>query len=105
MRFFIAAVALFAIAISAGHAQMKGMESGGKAQGPSHKGTAVVKKVDRAGGKVSLAHDPIRSMNWPAMTMSFSVKDKAMLDKLAPGSKVDFEFVKQGSDHVITSVK
>jgi Cu(I)/Ag(I) efflux system protein CusF len=70
-----------------------------------HKGTAVVKKVDRAAGRVSLAHDPIKSMDWPAMTMTFTVKDKALLDKLAPGSKVEFEFLHQGTDYVITSVK
>ena len=105
MRYFVAVVVLSAIGISAGHAQMKGMESHGKVQGQSHKGTAVVKKVDRAGGKVTLAHDPIRSINWPAMTMTFMVKDKVQLDKLSPDRKIEFEFVQQGSDYVITSVK
>ena len=110
-----AVLALSLPVVSTSHAQMKGMdmkdmpmkgmEHGKKAEGKSHRGTGVIKNVDRAGGKVSLAHGPIESMNWPSMTMTFSVKDKAMLDKLAPGSKVDFEFVKQGSEHVITSVK
>jgi Cu(I)/Ag(I) efflux system protein CusF len=115
MKRLFAVVALSVTAASAGYAQMKGMdmkdmpiqgmESGKQAQGQSHKGTAVVKKVDRAAGKVSLAHDPIKSMDWPAMTMTFTVKDKALLEKLAPGRKVEFEFLHQGSDYVITSVK
>jgi Cu/Ag efflux protein CusF len=39
------------------------------------------------------------------MTMGFAVKDKALLGKLAPEKKIEFEFVQQGSDYVITSVK
>jgi Cu(I)/Ag(I) efflux system protein CusF len=44
-------------------------------------------------------------MNWPAMNMTFSVKDKALLDKFSQDKKVEFEFVQQGSDYVIKSVR
>jgi Cu(I)/Ag(I) efflux system protein CusF len=44
-------------------------------------------------------------MKWPAMTMAFTVKDKALMDKLAKDRKVDFEFEQQGREHVVTSVK
>jgi Cu(I)/Ag(I) efflux system protein CusF len=94
MKRLVAVIALSAIAISPGYAQIQ-----------SHKGTAVVKKVDPAGGRVTLAHGPIRSIDWPAMTMAFKVKDKALLDKLAVDKKIEFEFVQQGSDYVITSIK
>jgi Cu/Ag efflux protein CusF len=70
-----------------------------------HKGTGVVTNVDRAGGKVTLKHDPIKSLNWPTMTMAFGVKDKAMLESLDKDKKVDFEFVQQGQQFVITSIK
>ena len=76
-----------------------------KAQGEVHKGTGVVTNVDRAGGKVTLKHDPIKSLNWPTMTMAFAVKDKAMLNSLEKDRKVDFEFVQQGQQFVITSIK
>jgi Cu/Ag efflux protein CusF len=39
------------------------------------------------------------------MTMAFAVKDKVMLDKLAKDKKVEFEFVQQGQQFVITSIK
>lgn len=39
------------------------------------------------------------------MTMAFAVKDKAMLDKVAKDKKVEFEFVQQGRQFVITSIK
>jgi len=61
--------------------------------------------VDAAKGTVTLAHDPIKSLKWPAMTMSFLVKDKSTLAKLSAGGKVEFEFVQQGKDYIITSVK
>ena len=84
---------------------MKGMKSDKKADGQVHKGTGVVTNVDRTGGKVTLKHDPIKSLNWPTMTMAFGVKDKAMLDKLTKDKKVEFEFVQQGQQFVITSIK
>jgi Cu(I)/Ag(I) efflux system protein CusF len=88
----------------------KGMMTDGKAQGTStdgsvHKTSAVVKAVDPAMGKVTLAHAPIKSLKWPAMTMGFSVKDKSLFDKLKVGQKVDVEITKQGSDYVVTAVK
>jgi Cu(I)/Ag(I) efflux system protein CusF len=107
-RFAILAVAL-AFAFP-GHAQMKdmdmkGMKSDKKAEDRSHKGTGIVTNIDRTGGKVTLKHDPIKSLNWPTMTMAFAVKDRAMLDKLAKDKKVEFEFVQQGQQFVITSIK
>ncbi|MGH9955270.1 MAG: copper-binding protein [Nitrososphaeraceae archaeon] len=87
---------------------MKGMGNKPHANGPeaaTHKTTAVVKGIDAASGTVKLAHEPVKSLNWPAMTMGFSVKDKTLFDKLAIGQKVEVEFVQQGSDYVITAVQ
>jgi Cu(I)/Ag(I) efflux system protein CusF len=87
---------------------MKGMDMGKKpAAGAqtTHKATGVIKKVDPKAGIVTLAHDPVKSLNWSAMTMSFAVKDKVLLDKLQAGKKVEFDFVQQGKDYVITTVK
>lgn len=71
----------------------------------AYQATGVVKSVDRTNGAVKLAHDPVKSLNWPAMTMGFQVKEKALFDKLQPGKTVEVEFVQQGKDYVITSVK
>ena len=81
---------------------MKGMKSEQKA-GALHKGTGVVTKVEK--DKVTIKHEPIASINWPAMTMAFEVKDKALLDKVAKDKKVQFEFVQEGKKNVITSIK
>jgi len=44
-------------------------------------------------------------MSWSSMTMAFKVKDKVLLDKVSVGKKVTFEFVQEGRDYYVTSVK
>ncbi len=83
---------------------MKGMEKK-DAKGAVHKATGVVTKVDAAKNRVTIKHEPVQSLNWPAMTMAFTVKDKAMLEKMSKDRKIDFEFVQQGKDYVVTAVK
>jgi Cu/Ag efflux protein CusF len=50
---------------------------------------ATVKKIDKAAGKLTLAHGPLAN-GMPAMTMVYRVKDKSLLDKVQPGQKVRF---------------
>ena len=102
----------YAFAQSGGmnHADMKGMETGkpgatAVAKAPVIQASGVVKAANPAKGTVTLAHDPIKSLNWPAMTMAFGVKEPALFDKLPAGKKVSFEFVQQDSANIITAVK
>jgi len=52
-------------------------------------GDAVVKKIDKAGKKVTLAHGALPN-GMPAMTMAYAVKDAALLDGLKEGQKIRF---------------
>lgn len=70
-----------------------------------HEAVGTVKSVDPAAGTVTLAHGPVKTLNWPAMTMDFAVKDKALFDKLSVGRKVDVDIVQQEGKYVITAVK
>jgi Cu(I)/Ag(I) efflux system periplasmic protein CusF len=76
-----------------------------KSQAQAHKASGTVTRVDAASSKVTIAHGPVQSLKWPPMTMNFVVKDKALLGRLSQGKKVEFEFVQQGRDYVITSAK
>lgn len=76
----------------------------GKGQA-AHKAIGVVKKVDPKGGTVTLAHEAIKSLDWPAMAMAFRVADKALLDKLTVDRKVEVVFQQRGKDYVIISAK
>jgi membrane fusion protein, copper/silver efflux system len=62
----------------------------------------VVVEIEADG--LTLDHEPVPALKWPAMTMPFKLAD----DKLATGLKksqaVDFSFVKRGDDYVITGL-
>jgi len=83
----------------------KGKSAEKMSKGKPHKGVGTVEKVDPAAGTVTLAHGPVKSLNWPAMTMSFMVKDRALLEKVKPGAKVEFGFVESGKEYLITEIK
>jgi Cu/Ag efflux protein CusF len=50
----------------------------------------VVKKVDASRGEVAIAHDDIRNLDMPKMTMAFRVKDRAWLKKMREGDRIRF---------------
>ncbi|AOS78028.1 copper-binding protein [Hydrogenophaga borbori] len=109
----IAIASLVVVAASVGFAQstmgdMKGMGMDKKpAVGAqtAHAANGTIKRIDAKAGSVVIAHGPVSSLNWPPMTMSFKVKDKDLLAKLAVDKKVDFSFIKEGDDYVVTTVK
>jgi membrane fusion protein, copper/silver efflux system len=79
----------------------------GAAPGPaSHHGVGNIKEMDWAHATVTIAHDPIASLNWPAMTMDFRARDPALLRSLKPGQKVDFEIVEESAgEYVIVHIQ
>lgn len=50
----------------------------------------VVKKVDKAQGKLTLRHGPLQNLEMPGMTMVFRVQDANWLDQVKPGDSVRF---------------
>ena len=64
-----------------------------------------VRKVDLEAGKVTLKHADIKSLDMPAMTMVFVVKDKAMLEKLKTGDKVKFKAINEGGKFTVTDIQ
>ena len=70
----------------------------------THTATGVVKKIEPAAGRITLHHDPVAALGWPAMTMPFGVKDRKILASVKPEQKVQFEFVQAGGAPVITAI-
>ena len=54
---------------------------------------------------VTISHQPVPALNWPAMTMTFKAPDQAMVAGLQNGAAVEFSFRQQGSDNVLTEIK
>jgi Cu(I)/Ag(I) efflux system membrane fusion protein len=70
-----------------------------------HQGVGKLEEIDSSSSTVSLSHEPIASLKWPAMTMEFKVANAALLKDLKPGTKVTFEFVERApGEWVITSI-
>ena len=91
---------ILAVALMAGVAFAYAGEASKDAKAPAadqrahamHSATGVVKKLDAKAGMATIAHEPVKAANMPAMTMDFKVTDKAALAKLGEGKKVEFEF-------------
>lgn len=60
----------------------------------------TVKKIDKASGRVTLAHGPM--MDMPAMTMAYRVKDAAWLDQIKEGDKIRFAVEQKGGAMIIS---
>ncbi len=92
-----------------GHAIPSGMggmhHSDGAGSASSHSGTAAIRSIDPANGTVTLAHGPIASINWPAMTMEFKLKDKSLAEGLRAGDSVTFQFIRNGRDYLVTDIR
>ena len=55
------------------------------------KGRGKVIDVDAKSNHVTLNHEPIAELGWPAMTMGFKVKDSNQLRNLKAGDEVEFD--------------
>ena len=69
------------------------------------KGTGVIQHIDREKRTVTIKHGPLRGMNLPGMTVSYLVKDKAMLLNLQPMQRVEFQVIHDGRDYLITDIR
>jgi Cu/Ag efflux protein CusF len=63
----------------------------------------VVKKIDKAAGKVTVTHGPLSNLNMPAMTMVFRVKEAAWLEQMKNGGKI--RFVADSINNTLTIVR
>ena len=64
-----------------------------------------IRKVDKDSKKITIKHAEIKSLDMPAMTMVFQVKDPALLDKVQSGDKVKFKVIKSDSGYVVTELQ
>lgn len=64
----------------------------------------LVKKVDKAGSKLTLSHGPLPN-GMPAMTMAFGVSNGAWLEQLKVGDKIRFAAEQINGAMVVTRVE
>lgn len=111
MRKLIIALGL-AIVAGCGTAQaathdhdMSKPQAASQAVAAMHKGSGVLKAVNAKDGKVRIAHEPIDSLGWPAMTMWFALR-VSLPDETKAGDGVRFELEQINSkEWVITRIE
>jgi Cu(I)/Ag(I) efflux system protein CusF len=67
-------------------------------------GVGVITAIDTGAGTVTLSHQPIKELHWPAMTMGFKVAKPELLAGLAVGAKVKFDLQGSGMNQVVTAI-
>jgi Cu(I)/Ag(I) efflux system membrane fusion protein len=73
--------------------------------GEVYRGTARIVASDPKTGELTMDHDPIPALKWPAMVMDFEVADSAVLKDLKKGQAVNFEMVKKDDGFVVTAIR
>jgi protein SCO1/2 len=68
-----------------------------------HRGVGVIQSVDRENASVQIDHEAIKDF-MPAMDMPYQVKDKSLLDGIAPGDKVDFWLESAPSGSIVVKI-
>lgn len=75
------------------------------AQAAADMAEGEVRRVDKAGGKITLRHGEIKSLDMPPMTMVFQVSDRALLDRVSAGDKVRFRADQSGGNYRVTDLQ
>lgn len=75
-----------------------------KTQERVHRAIGIVTKVAREMGVLMIAHEPVASLDWPAMTMTFAVRDEALFDKVEQGDTISFDFVQSGESYTVIRI-
>ena len=110
MKLLPIATALLVSSLSMGAALAADMPAGMKmpheaSSPPAKHGktTGHVTEVDPSRSSVTIAHQAVSSLGWPAMTMTFKATPK-QLKGIATGDRVEFEFDQRNDANVITRI-
>ena len=92
------ALAFGAPALAGDHSHHGHHGDHGKQQetGRTAEGVGVIRAIAADGKSVTLHHEPIRELRWPAMTMDLVLADPKLAASLKEGAKVDFTLQQTG---------
>jgi len=61
----------------------------------------IIQSIDWTDQTVTIAHDPIMSLGWPAMIMDFKVIESVELHSLKPDQSIDFTLIENVSNEYV----
>jgi Cu(I)/Ag(I) efflux system periplasmic protein CusF len=68
-------------------------------------GIGTVTAIDAASGTVTIDHEAINAIPWPAMTMKFKAEDPMILKGIATGDHVAFELKSAKDTGIVAMIK
>lgn len=68
-------------------------------------GTGVITAIDAKAGKLTIKHDPIAAIGWPAMTMTFKASPPTLLNAVRIGQTIAFDVKAQGMSGEVTAIR
>jgi Cu(I)/Ag(I) efflux system membrane fusion protein len=72
----------------------------------AHSARGTLDDVDAKTGMLLITHDPVPSLQWPAMTMEFTAANDAVAKSVKPGTPIAFEFVeRKPGEWVVTKLE
>ena len=84
---------------------MSGMPAESAAAAGPVQGVGTVTAIDAAAGTVTLDHEAINAIPWPAMKMQFKAEDPSILKGIAAGDHVAFELKSATENGTVTMIK
>ena len=80
---------------------------GAKASGKvGHKAEGRLDAIDPKANTVMVSHGPVPSLNWPSMTMEFTLANDGLVKDIKPGTPIALEFVeRKPGEWVITKLE
>ncbi|ODU66620.1 MAG: copper-binding protein [Rhodanobacter sp. SCN 65-17] len=107
--FTLACASVLALASTASLAQQMDPNMRDMAGMPTTKptqaqGVGIVKAIDTAKGTITLQHQAIAAIGWPAMTMTFKADPPTLLAKVKVGEKVQFTLHPAGMASTVTAI-
>ena len=95
-----------AMSDASGMAQMSDMPGMAMDQAAkTGKGIGEITAIDTMAGTVTIKHDAIPAVGWPAMTMTFKANPSTLLTGLKVGESVAFDVSVNGSDAKVTEIQ
>lgn len=75
------------------------------AQADEELSTGEIRKIDLEARKITIKHGPLESLEMPAMTMAYRVRDLGLVEGLQAGDAVRFQAERLGSVFIVTRIE
>lgn len=67
-------------------------------------GVGVVRAIDTRNNRITIAHEPMPTLGWSAMTMVFPLHSAELLNCVAVGNRVNFTLVNHNGQPMVSAL-